>query len=154
MSLRCTTCHFSDVSVNKEPCSVCKESGRGFRSFWTDKDTRTPYIEVLEYSQHITDKIKKERTMTTTTYVAKTKQKTYPIEYYVSREHRPKQIIVSGPATIVLWEDDTKTIVKCAEGETPDLYIAFTAALAKKIYGANSRLKKTIKKCVKVQGNE
>lgn len=56
----------------------------------------------------------------------------------------PERIIKSGPATIVFWADGTKTVVKCAEGTEPDDYTAFCAALAKKVYGSNSALKKAM----------
>ena len=54
-------------------------------------------------------------------------------------------IIYNGPATVVLWDDGTKTVVKKAEGTTDDRYNAFCAALAKKMYGTNGALKKYIK---------
>lgn len=54
----------------------------------------------------------------------------------------PKKIIHNGPATIVFWTDGSKTVVKCAAGTDPDLYNAFCAAFAKKVFGTNSRLKK------------
>ena len=57
----------------------------------------------------------------------------------------PIKIIVNGPATIVFWEDGTKTVVKCAKGETWDIYNAFTAALAIKVFGNNSKIKKILK---------
>lgn len=54
-------------------------------------------------------------------------------------------------ATIVFWKDGTKTVVKLPEGDTPDDYSAFTAALAIKIFGANSRVKKIIKTRTEIQ---
>lgn len=63
------------------------------------------------------------------------------------------RIVVSpqGKATIVFWGDGSKTIVKRAEDEEFDLYAAFTAAVAKKIYGTNSALKKMIYRKVEYQ---
>lgn len=58
----------------------------------------------------------------------------------------PQKIIHNGPETIVFWTDGTKTVVKCAAGTDPDLYNAFCAAFAKKIFGSNSHLKKVIEK--------
>ncbi len=46
--------------------------------------------------------------------------------------------------TIVIWKDDMKTKVKLAEDEAPNPYVAFTAALAKRIFGSNSRIKKIV----------
>ncbi len=57
----------------------------------------------------------------------------------------PKRILRSGPATIVFWEDGTKTVVKCAADENDNTYAAFTAALAIKIFGSNSAVKKLVK---------
>lgn len=58
----------------------------------------------------------------------------------------PTRILRSGPATIVFWEDGTKTVVKFCAGETEDsAYAAFTAALAIKIFGSNSKLKKLVR---------
>lgn len=53
-------------------------------------------------------------------------------------------ILKSGRATIVFWKDGSKTVVKLPAGEESDDYSAFTAALAKKIYGSNSAIKKII----------
>ena len=45
------------------------------------------------------------------------------------------KVIVSGPATIVMWSDGTKTVVKCAEGELWDEEKAFALCIAKKALG-------------------
>lgn len=58
----------------------------------------------------------------------------------------PKKIIVNedSKVTVVMWDDNTKTIVKCSEADQHDPYAAYCAAFAKKCYGTNSQLKKTI----------
>lgn len=58
---------------------------------------------------------------------------------------KPKRIIHSKNVTVVFWNDDTKTLVKCAKDETPDNYTAFCAAYCKKVFGNNSHLKRVIK---------
>lgn len=58
----------------------------------------------------------------------------------------PKRIIKSGPATIVIWEDGSKTVVKIHDGDKDDLHTAFCAAVTKKVYGSNSKLKKVLEK--------
>lgn len=73
------------------------------------------------------------------------------IAYTTTYALTPKRIIRNGPATIVFWADDTKTIVKCAPDEEDNAYAAFTAALAIKIFGSNSGLKKLIKEKTVVQ---
>lgn len=58
----------------------------------------------------------------------------------------PKKIIVDeeSKVTVVIWDDNTKTVVKCSEADQYDPYAAYCAAFAKKCYGTNSQLKKTI----------
>ena len=61
----------------------------------------------------------------------------------------PKRILRNGRATIVMWADGTKTIVKRAEGEPDNDYTAFTAALAIKCFGSNSEVKRIVRKTEK-----
>lgn len=63
----------------------------------------------------------------------------------------PERIVKSGRATIVFWEDGTKTVVKRSPDEPDNDYNAFLAALGIKIFGSNSRLKKIIKEQMVVQ---
>ena len=71
--------------------------------------------------------------------------------YSAMKCYTPKKIIRNGPATIVMWPDGTKTVVKRADGEEDNTYSAFCAALAIKIFGSNSKLKKTIKNLTEEQ---
>ena len=57
----------------------------------------------------------------------------------------PKRILRCGIATIVFWADGTKTVVKRAPDEPDNEYAAFTAALAIKTFGSNSKVKKIIR---------
>ena len=56
-----------------------------------------------------------------------------------------KRILKSGPATIVFWTDGTKTIVRKSADTPDDDFNAFTAALAKKIYGSTNAVKKIVR---------
>lgn len=56
----------------------------------------------------------------------------------------PDRILKSGNRTIVFWNDGEKTIVKRADGEPDNTYVAFTAAFAKRFFGSNSALNKMI----------
>ena len=62
-----------------------------------------------------------------------------------------KRILRSGNRTIVFWQDGTKTIVKRSADTPDDDYSAFTAALAIKMYGSNSALKRMIRKKTELQ---
>ena len=46
-----------------------------------------------------------------------------------------ERVIFNGPATIVFWSDNTKTIVKCMEGEFFDEEKGIAMAFMKKLYG-------------------
>ena len=48
--------------------------------------------------------------------------------------------------TTVIWVDDSKpTVVKCAKGDTSDIYFAVASAIAIKVYGSNSAFKREIR---------
>ena len=57
-----------------------------------------------------------------------------------------KRIIFNDPATVVFWADGTKTIVKAREGDEFNPYYGFLAALAKKIYGSNTKVQSIVNK--------
>lgn len=66
-----------------------------------------------------------------------------------------KRIIQNGPATIVFWEDGTKTVVKRSKNDPEsDVYSAVAYALAKKRYGSNSQFKKRVGKCLEVKNSD
>lgn len=54
------------------------------------------------------------------------------------------KIIFNPPATIVFWEDGTKTVAKCAAEDEFNEYYGFLAALGKKVYESNSQIKELI----------
>lgn len=56
------------------------------------------------------------------------------------RQLTPEKIFRCGDATTVIWKDGTKTTVKLMKGADDSDYGAFTAALAKKIYGGNGKV--------------
>ena len=49
-----------------------------------------------------------------------------------------KNVIFNDPATIVLWEDGTKTVVKCQDGDEFDPETGLAMAIATKAYGNKS----------------
>lgn len=46
-----------------------------------------------------------------------------------------KDVIFNPPATIIMWEDNTKTVVKCQNGYEFDPWTGLTTAIAKKALG-------------------
>lgn len=80
------------------------------------------------------------------TFTATFEGSSYPAIFARLCGYYPEKIIHNGPATIVFWSDRTKTVVKCSENDVYDPFDAFTAALAKKIYGTTSSVKTMLKK--------
>ena len=67
-----------------------------------------------------------------------------------------KKIIFNDPATIIIWTDKSKTVVKCMEGDTWDPEKGFMAAYLTKILGQkrfHSELKKYVKPQVEMETN-
>lgn len=74
-------------------------------------------------------------------------------QYSVASTYKPKKVIYDEAAgvTVVLWMDGTKTIVRAAEGEEHDAYLGYCIALAKKMHGTNSALKRDLEKVLVVK---
>ena len=64
-----------------------------------------------------------------------------------------KKIIFNDPCTIVIWNDNTKTIVKCQKGDKFDEEKGLAIAMCKKLYG-NTEFGKLLDKYVKENCNE
>lgn len=67
-----------------------------------------------------------------------------------------KKIIFNDPATIIIWSDKSKTVVKCMEGDTWDPEKGFMAAYLTKILGQkrfHSELKKHVKPQVEMESD-
>jgi hypothetical protein len=56
------------------------------------------------------------------------------------------EVSVDHRTVVVVWMDGETTKVVRSENDPDDIYMAFTAALAKKLYGSNSAIKRTISK--------
>lgn len=56
-----------------------------------------------------------------------------------------KKVIFNPPATVILWHDGTKTVVKKSPGDDFDPYFGFVTAYAKHAFGNNSKIKKLLK---------
>ena len=58
-----------------------------------------------------------------------------------------ENVIFNGPATIVMWSDGTKTVVKCCEDDDYDPEKGLAIAISKKAMGDCKDIKKWTKKC-------
>lgn len=64
----------------------------------------------------------------------------------IKSEFSIKKVIFNNPATIVFWDDDTKTVVKCGKRDTFDCEKGVAMAIAKKALGNTKDYYKEIKK--------
>jgi len=63
-----------------------------------------------------------------------------------------KNVIFNDPATIVLWEDGTKTVVKCGDYDIYDPEKGLAMAIAKKTLGNQGSYYETFKKWLPEEG--
>ena len=56
------------------------------------------------------------------------------------------KIVFNNPATIVFWEDGTKTVVKCMEGQEFNEYYGVACAIMKRFFGNNSKASAFVEK--------
>ena len=62
----------------------------------------------------------------------------------------PVKVIFSDPATILFWNDGTKTVVKCQPDETFDPEKGVAMAIAKRALGNEGNYYNIIKKCIEI----
>lgn len=60
-----------------------------------------------------------------------------------------KKVMFNEPATIVFWEDGTKTVVKCQDGDTYNKETGLALCIAKKALGNKSSFNNLFKKYCK-----
>lgn len=57
------------------------------------------------------------------------------VKHMIASELKIKKVIFNKPATIVFWEDDTKTVVQCGPLDSFDPEKGLAMAIAKKALG-------------------
>ena len=60
-----------------------------------------------------------------------------------------KDVIFSPPATIVLWADGTKTVVRCQNDETYSKEVGLAMCICKRVYGNKGNYNNVFKKFIK-----
>ena len=76
-----------------------------------------------------------------TEYIFKNQDFHYNMPLYV----HPERVIFDYPATIVYWNDCTKTAVVCHEGDVYDEHEGFLLCCAKKLFGNTGRYNDVIR---------
>lgn len=65
-----------------------------------------------------------------------------------------RKVIFNDPATVVLWSDGTKTVVKCGPEDTFDTEKGLAMAIVKKMAGNDNRFHKVFKQYTKKKKKE
>ena len=60
-----------------------------------------------------------------------------------------KKVIFNNPATIVFWNDGTKTVVKCQKGDTFSKELGLAMAISKKFFGNKGNYNDVFNKYIK-----
>ena len=69
-------------------------------------------------------------------------------EAYMIRRYTIEKVIFNGPATIVIWADGSKTVVKCMEGDIYDPEKALMMCVMEKMLGSKGNTKRFFKKWI------
>ena len=59
------------------------------------------------------------------------------VNKFIEENYKPKivKVIYNDPATIVYWSDSSKTVVKCAKGDSFSQSAGLALCICKKIFG-------------------
>ena len=68
------------------------------------------------------------------------------MDWWSTAPRAPKQVIYNDPATIVLWDDGSKTVVKCHPDDVYDPEKGFLLCCAKKLMGNKGRYNDEMRK--------
>lgn len=72
----------------------------------------------------------------------------------ISIQPKIKKVIFNNPATIVYWSDNTKTVVKCQEGDTYSKEVGLAMCISKKYLGNKSNFNNEFKKWIPEEKEE
>lgn len=75
-------------------------------------------------------------------------QKNY---YKYARRLFPERVIFNDPATIVFWDDGSKTVVKCQPGDVFDKEKGLALAYVKRLYNNKGNFNEVFKKWIEVE---
>lgn len=121
--------------------NYCEFADALSKRYW--RDTWSPYVDTdIALTKHIEKENEKNMD-----------ERRLNAQYGVASTYKPKKVIYDEAAgvTVVLWADGTKTIVRATEGEEHDAYLGYCIALAKKMHGTNSALKRDLEKVLVVK---
>lgn len=142
------------ASIEEDICEKCAYRGYGGHTCANCKllsvnrtETKNTYYK-LNFKERISDmfsndKLKKQHdsdAIDAFRYLANSMYGIY------SRSLSVKNVIFNDPATIVIWSDGVKTIVKCADGDVFDPEKGLAMAIVKRVFGNKGYYNNIIKK--------
>lgn len=92
---------------------------------------------------HVSNSLCSSQLAITTNNLGKIDHNLYPIELC---NFKIKKVIFNKPATIVYWEDGTKTVVKCQKGDTYNKEQGLALCFTKKALGNKGNFNEVLKK--------
>lgn len=81
-------------------------------------------------------------------------RKEFPLPFMPASYPKIEKLIFNGPATIVMWSDGTKTIVKCTENDEFDPEKGVAMAVMKKFFGNRGNYARKLKLMINEALNE
>lgn len=131
----CRTCMYAATSLDCHPCDECS-------TLWRLREsTSLGFPRRYEYSDHavFTSDIKKYKP-------SPPHAGRYP--YYGTKgpAFAIEKVVFNEPATIVFWDDGTKTVVKCAPNDYWDAEKGLAMACMKKLFGNRGNFNEILKK--------
>ena len=106
------------------------------KHFYTDMDRRLE-VPQTDYSRQSTERAKKN-----------------DVVRFGMCNVSIRKVIFNDPATIVLWSDGTKTVVKCGPEDSYDMEKGLAMAIVKKMAGNDNRFHKIFKQYPKKKEKE
>ncbi|MBO5906181.1 MAG: hypothetical protein J6Q84_07175 [Kiritimatiellae bacterium] len=70
-----------------------------------------------------------------------------PVKGYYANIPEIEKVIFNNPATIVIWADGSKTVVKAQSGDTYNPEVGIVMCIAKKVYGNGNKFNDIIREC-------
>lgn len=72
----------------------------------------------------------------------------FEVAFSKKSDSQIKKVIFNDPATIVIWHDDTKTVVKCQPGDTYSKELGLAMCISKKFLGNKGNFNEEFKKWI------
>ena len=137
----CSSCRYRSECLDGYHCYKCDD--------YSNYEPRMEYIATVGLTNRDSYLEYLKRHMSNTIYGAKP----FIIKGEIPLLPEIERVIFNGPATIVLWADGTKTIVKSQEGEIYDAEKGLAMAIIKKAYGNKGNYFNNIKKWLPKEEN-